>query len=198
MADRLTPQTCLALYLAGVLAISFVHEPWMLGSLLGLALLASGSSAWRLARKTVLAILAFNLTVSFGYVVIASWHGNFLAEYLLRINLRVFLLVFLGFWLVSAIDLLAALSRFPLLRLIATLAIGQMRTFDRLLGDFRTAFESRNPMPPRLLDKTRHAASQARTLLDKSMASATEVALAMRSRGTFDDCPDGGSDEPRR
>jgi cobalt/nickel transport system permease protein len=38
-----------------------------------------------------------------------------------------------------------------------------------------------------LFRSARNAAAQGQTLLDKSLASASEAALAMRSRGTFDD-----------
>ncbi|MFA7388422.1 MAG: hypothetical protein WCZ87_12290, partial [Thiohalobacteraceae bacterium] len=65
--------------------------------------------------------------------------------------------------------------------------IGQIKTFERVLRDFRLAFESRNPAQPRLIDKARSAAAQTQTLLDKSIASANEAALAMRTRGAFDD-----------
>lgn len=187
MAYRLTPQTWLALYLAGVVGITFIHEPWILAGLLGLALLAAGRKAWKLARRTLFAVLAFNLTVSLGYVAVSLWQGGFQGQYLLLVNLRVVLLVFLGFWLVAGIDLLAALAGFPLLRLIATLAIGQIKTFERVLRDFRLAFQSRNLVRPRWRDRTRHAATQVQTLLDKSLAAANETALAMRSRGAFDD-----------
>ena len=187
MAHRLKPQTWLVVYLASVVAITFIHTPWVLASLLGFALMVSGSKAWFLLRKTLLAVVAFNLTVSLGYIAVSIWQGNFHGDHLLLLNVRVFLLVFLGFWLVTSVDLLAALTGFPFLRLIATSAISQIKTFERVLRDFRMAFESRNLMQPRLLDRTRHAASQAQVLLDKSIASANEAALAMRSRGTFDD-----------
>jgi cobalt/nickel transport system permease protein len=181
------PQAWLALYLAGVVAITFIHRPLLLAALLALALLAAGRSAWPVLRKTLLAVAAFNLTVSLGYALVAPWQGNFHGSYLLLVNLRVLLLVFLGFWLVRRVNLLAALSGLPLLRLIATLAVSQIKTFERILRDFAMAFQSRNLKPPRLRDRAHHAAAQAQTLLDKSLASASEAALAMRSRGTFDD-----------
>lgn len=181
------PKLWVALYFASVVAITFIHDPWVLGGLLGLAVPAAGRGAWRLLRQTLLAVLAFNLTVSLGYALLSWWQGHFQGGYLLLVNLRVFLLVFLGFWLVARVDLLGALAGFPVLRLIATLAISQIKTFERILRDFRMAFQSRNLRRPRLLDKSRHAAAQAQTLFDKSIACASEAALAMRSRGTFDD-----------
>lgn len=177
----------LGLYLATVILVTLIHEPVMLGGGLLLALTLAGSSRWAILKRTLLAVIAFNLTVSLGYVAIAFWQGTFSPDYLILVNLRVVLLVFLGFWFVSAVDILAALAGRPLARLLATLAIGQIKTFERVLRDFRLAFESRNMTQPRLIEKARSAAAQTQTLLDKSIASANDSALAMRSRGAFDD-----------
>lgn len=174
-------------YLAGVVAIGFIHQPVALAVLLLLALAAAGSGRWRLLRRALRAILAFNLTVSLGYALVALWQGRFAADYLLLVNLRVLLLVFLGFWFVQRVGLLAALAGWPLASLVATLAIGQIKTFERILRDFRLAFESRNLSRPRLRDRSHLAAAQATVLLDKSLAAANDAALAMRSRGAFDE-----------
>lgn len=177
----------LVLYLAAVVAITFVHNPVVLGSALCLAVAAAGKARWQVLRRTLLAIIAFNLTISLGYVIITLWQENFNPHYLVLINLRVLLLVFLGFWFVRTIDILVALKGWPLASLIATLAIGQIKTFERVLHDFRLSFESRNLVRPRMIDKARCAGAQTQTLLDKSMVSAHEAAQAMRSRGAFDD-----------
>lgn len=177
----------LGLYLAAVIVVTLIHEPVTLGGGLLLALTLAGGSRWALLKRTLIAVIAFNLTVSLGYLVIALWQGTFTPNYLILVNLRVVLLVFLGFWFVSTVDILAALAGWPLARLLATLAIGQIKTFERVLRDFRLAFESRNMTQPRLIDKARSAAAQTQTLLDKSIASANDSALAMRSRGAFDD-----------
>lgn len=187
MGSRLNPARRLFLaYFASVVAITCIHWPPLLAGILGVALLLAGKARWQLLRKTLGALLTFNLSVSLGYTVMALWQGQFAADYLLLVNLRVLLLVFLGFWLVSRIDLLQALAGWPTLSLLATLAIGQIRVYARILEEFRLAFTSRNPNPPRLIDRARHAGAQGGALLDKSLTSAGEVALAMRSRGAFD------------
>lgn len=180
------PQLALYLYLAVLPAPTFVHDPaWLaLGLLAALAL--AGDARWHLLRRSLVAVLAFNLAVSLGYVVVALWRGDFRPEWLLIANLRVLLMVFLGFWFVARVDLLAALAGWPTLRLVATLALGQIKSFERLLRDCRDAFASRNIAPPRLLDRRREAGAQAIALLDKAQAQAQEVALAMKSRGSFD------------
>lgn len=177
----------LFVYATAVLTASFVHVPAILAAGLSCALVLAGKPRWRLLKRTIWAILAFNLTVSLGYVMVANWQGNFRADYLLLVNLRVVLLVYLGFWFASRVDMVATLYGWPTLELLANLALSQTRLFSRIVHDFRLAFESRNPARPRLADRARNAAAQGQTLLDKSLASGTEVTLAMRSRGMFDD-----------
>lgn len=173
-------------YALTMLAISFLHDPLALAALLGLALIASGRQRWRCLRRSLLAVLLFNLGVSLTYALVGWWQGKPVLAALLLINLRVLLSVYLGFWLVGRINLLAALARWPTLCLLATLALGQIRVYSRLLQDFRLAFVSRNLQPPRLADNARLAAAEGGTLMDKSLAAASESALAMRSRGAFD------------
>lgn len=174
-------------YLAAVVAVTFLHEAWLLAALLALAFLASGAARLKILRRTVLAILTFNLAVSLGYALVAIWQGSFSAHYLLLVNLRVLLLVYLGFWFVARVNLLEACRCSPTLAFVTTLAAGQIAAFSRALTDFRLAFTSRNAAAPDLAARARHAAAQAGHLLDKSVAMAAETALAMRSRGAFDD-----------
>jgi cobalt/nickel transport system permease protein len=179
-------QVWLLLYLVAVVGITFVHQAGWLAGALGLALLAAGPARWRLLKRAVLALLLFNASFSLAYALVAWWQARPVADVLLLMNLRVLLLVFLGFWLVDRIKLLEALASWPLLAMIATLAIGQVAVYRRLLDDFRLAFRSRNPVSPTPVDLLRHAGAQGGALLDKSLHSADQVAQAMRSRGAFD------------
>ncbi len=174
-------------YLAAVVAVTLLHEPWLLAGFLAAALAASGAARWRILRRAVLAVLTFNLTVSLGYAAVSLWQGRFSAAYLLLVNLRVLLLVYLGFWFVARVNLLEACRFSPSLSFVVTLAAGQIEAFSRALRDFRLAFVSRNAAAPALAARARHAAAQAGHLLDKSVCMAAETALAMRSRGCFDD-----------
>jgi cobalt/nickel transport system permease protein len=177
----------LVAYLAALITATLIHQPLLFAAALGLAFVASGRDRWRLLHRALLAILAFNLTVSLGYAVMSLWRGVFNFDYLLLINLRVLLMVFLGIWFATRVHLVAALGISPTLTLIATLAIGQLRACRQIIADFALAFASRNPAPPRLIDRIHHAAAQGIALMDKTTAAATESALAMRSRGVFDD-----------
>ncbi len=179
----------LGAYAAVLAGLGFVHHPGLLAALLVLALLAARQEAGPLLRRSLAAILVLNLSVSLGYLLLASWQGQPAAGtalFLLTLNLRVLLMVFLGCWLVRRVNLLAALAPWPTATLILTLALGQIETCRRLLADFRLAFVSRHPAPPRLGARVRHGAGQAATLLDKSLAASTEASQALRSRGAFD------------
>jgi cobalt/nickel transport system permease protein len=177
----------LAAYLGAVVAATLVHVWWLLAAALALALALAGPQRWPLLRRTVLAVLAFNLTVSAGYAAIALWQGSFSGQYLLLVNTRVLLMVFLGFWFVSRVDVVAAVSFSPTLSFLVTVAVGQARSLGRQVRDFQLAFDSRNPLRPRPSDRLHHAAAQAQHLLDRAIHAADETALAMRSRGCFDD-----------
>ena len=183
------PRHALYLYLAVLPAPTFVHDPRLLALGLLAALALAGPERWRLLQRSLFAILAFNLSVSLGYSLVSLWRGDFRPEWLLLANLRVLLMVYLGFWFIARVNLLAALAGWPTATLLATLAIGQSRAFARLLRDFRLAFASRNIVKPRWIDHRHLAGAQAVALLDKAQAHSTEVALAMRSRGAFDGHP---------
>lgn len=174
-------------YLMAVVAISYLHEPLWLAVVLAVALMASGCARWQLLRRALLAVAAFSFSVSIAYLLLAIWRGDFSARYLLLVNLRVVLLVYLGFWFIQRVRLSEALAFSPSLSFLSTLVIGQIGVFSRIVRDFRLAFVSRNPTVARPVDHVRHAFSQAACLLDKSISSADETALAMRSRGCFDD-----------
>lgn len=182
----MTPRRGLFVYLAVLPAPTFVHDPRLLALGLLLAVVLSGAARWQLLKRSVRAILMFNLSVSLGYVAVGLWRGSFNPDWLLVANLRVLLMVYLGFWFVSRINLLAALAGWPTATLVATLALGQIRAFERIVRDCRWAFASRNIARPRWLDRRHQAGAQAIALLDKAQAQSTEVALAMRSRGAFD------------
>lgn len=182
----MTDRRWLYLYLAVLPAPTFVHDPRWLGAALLCVIALSGPQRWQILRRSLIAMFAFNLSVSLGYVAISVWRGNLDTHWLLLANLRVLLMVTLGFWFVARVNLLAALAGWPTAMLVVTLALGQIRSFERLLRDCRFAFISRNIVRPRLVDRRHNAGAQAVALLDKAQAQSTEVALAMRSRGVFD------------
>lgn len=177
----------LAAYLAALVVIGFVHSPLVLGLALGSALLAARAARWQLFKRTLLALALFNATVSAGYALVATLQGNFDAGVLLVLNLRVVLMTFLGFWFVQRNNLLQALAFAPGLRFVATLAAGQASTLQRAALDAGMALKSRHLGRPDLATRSRQAAAQAAYLLDRGLQAAAEQALALRSRGVYEE-----------
>lgn len=186
----MTPTRWLLAYLAAVVGASLVHDWRVLAALLALALAAAGPLRWRLLRRSLLAVLAFNLAVSTGLLAQGLWRGQplaDLAEPLLRMNLRVLLLVLLGFWFVARVNLLQALAFAPTLQFLATLAAGQAQVLTRLVREHALAFRSRTAGAGGLRARSRHGAGVAGHLLDKAVANAQVSTMALRARGGLDD-----------
>lgn len=173
-------------YLLAVVGISFVHSPLWLSGLLLCAVLFAGTKRWSLLYRSAAAVLLFNLSVTLSFFVLSGLQGASVSDALWVMNLRVFLLAFLGFWFVSKVRLLDILAPWPTWVMLFSLAVGHLQVFRLLIESGREAFISRNLRPPRWQDRAHHLGAQGGALLDKAHARSAEVGLAMRSRGVFD------------
>ncbi|OIO56579.1 MAG: ABC transporter permease [Alphaproteobacteria bacterium CG_4_10_14_0_2_um_filter_63_37] len=176
----------LLIYLAAVLAGTLVHDPLWLGAAWLVCLLLAGPQRLRLLRKTLAAIVLFNLTVSVGYLIVASAQHTFAGAYLLLVNLRVGWLTFLAFWLASRVHLPRALAFAPNLARLLTVAYAMTLRLLRLHQDHKLAQRSRTLAPPTLQERIAMSAAGAGHVLDRATHAATEVTQAMRSRGLFE------------
>lgn len=173
-------------YGLAVLAATLVHEPLLLAFGLGVTLLLAGRAAPAVLKRTLRAVLAFNLAISLGYVLLAwlrefsPWHT------LLLLNLRVLLLTGLTFTFLVRVNLFKALEFSRNLTWLLGLAYSQALTFRRSYDDFRLALVSRSLQRPRLADRYRASAAAASWFMDKGLATARETAQALRARGFFE------------
>ena len=177
----------LILYIGVVIAATMVHQPWILGAGLIVALAIAGRNAPRLARRALFAILFFNLIVTISYIAIAIYRNDISWTFVLLINLRVFLLTFITFLVVDRVNLYKGLSFSKTLSYLLTLAASQIIAFRRLFEDFRLAFRSRTPRRGTSKDLYRHGATVASFFLQKSFQESAEITDAMTSRGFFND-----------
>jgi len=181
MRDRLR----FALYVAAIVAFTLIHDvALLLAATAALALLA-GRDFPRIARRTLVAIPLFNAVVTLAYAALTLRDGTFSALYLVRTNLRVFLLTATTFLACERIDPFRLLGSAGPLPFFFVVAYGQIGALRRRLASFRLALRSRSIRRPRVRDLYRHRAAAAASLIESSMHDAGEVAWAMRARGAF-------------
>ena len=179
-------------YAVAVLAATSIHDPLWLAAGLLLAFAAAGRQAPTIGWRALRAVLVFNLVISVGYAASALFGQTVSVDYLILVNLRVFLLIFLTFILAARVDFLRAVNFSRGLTYLATLVLSQIITFRRLFEDLRIAGESRRLRRLRLRESYLQSAAAAVHLFDRAEHDAREIALAMRARGFFR--PDAGND----
>jgi len=177
----------LVLYAAAVLFATTVHRIDLLAVLLVAAMALSGSRSLSTAWRSLRTIAVFNAVVTVSYIAVAVLAGSDWWRVVVLINLRVFVLAVLTAVLVRRVNLLKALSFSRSLVYVLSVASGQISMFRRTVTDFRLAFRSRVVGRASVRDRYRHAAAMASFLVARAVQETTEVTLAMKARGFFDD-----------
>jgi cobalt/nickel transport system permease protein len=183
MIDRIL----LILYISLVVTATFIHDPLILALMLAAVYITAYGSIIAIAKRAALSIFAFNSIITLSYIAVTLLQGRFSAQYILLINLRVFLITSLTFLCCERINFFKALAFSRSLTFVMTLSYSQIMIFRRLLGDFRAALQSRSLRTPSLRDLYRHSAMLGSYFLQKALAQAYEVSDAMKSRGFFND-----------
>lgn len=181
MKDR----ALLLLYLAAIVAATFVHDPARLAAALAAVLLLSGRRAPRVLGRALRAAAPFAAAVSLGWLAAAWWEQRPAGAALLRLNLRVLLMTCLTFAVAARLDLQRALGFSRTLRFALVLAVSQALTFRRLHADFRLALRSRSPRRASTATALRHGAATGAWFLRRAEHDAGEIAQALDARGFF-------------
>lgn len=177
-------QRWLLAYLVFVLVSTLVHAPLALAGLLLLGLWAAGKEFSSVLRRAARAALPFTAVVALPWLLM---HGlESAAPYVIRLVLRVAAIAVASFVFIGRIDLLRAVRFSPTLAWMLTLIASQILVLQRAAGDFTAAFESRCIDRPSLRDRWRHGTAMAGYLIVVALRQCEEVALAMRSRGFFE------------
>lgn len=174
-------------WLFAVVATTLVHDPLHLAVLVVLAIVLQGSAAPRIALRALAAVAFINAAVSLAFVLSAWMNGEPWGVYVLRLNLRVFLLASITFWMLSRVDLVRAAAVSRSLQFLVVLVLGQIRTLENMLLDYRLALASRSATRPSLCARMRSAGSQAGAMMEKAERNSDRLNQGMRARGFFDD-----------
>jgi len=175
----------LLLYLGAVVSLTLFHDLPLLLAALALVSIIAGRAFPRIARRALVAILLFNSVVTVSHAAVALFRHEFRLDYVLLINVRVFLLTFLTFLVVERVDLIRALSFSPTLTCLVSLAYGQILSFRRLFEEFRLALRSRTIARLTASQILGHGGATGAWFLRRSLRNSEETAQAMKSRGFF-------------
>ncbi len=177
----------LLFYAAAVIVVTSYHNIMFLAGFLVVMFVLSGAQFLLLFRKAFFAVVFFNSIISVSYLTVSLIQGHPWAQYIVLINLRVFLLTFMGFFIINRVNLFKALSFSSTMTFILVLAGSQILTFKKIYDDFAFALKSRVIKRAQTKDLHNYISSMICFFLNKSVNNSREVTQAMRSRGFFGD-----------
>ena len=177
----------LALYLLSIILLTSIHNIGFIGAFLGGLLLLSFRDTLKLLKKTVLSIILFNSVVSISYIIFSIIKGQSWLDYIVLLNLRVFTITYLTFFVLSSINLFKALSFSKTLTYLLVLSYSQILNYKRSYLDFKLALKSRTIEKLDIKTIYRYISSVFYYFFNKSLKNSEEISQAMKSRGFFND-----------
>ena len=120
------------LLLLCVVTLTFIHNIYILLALFSIFIILS----YKIAFKTIKAILFFNLSITLGVIIESFFVQKDIIAYLLLFNLRVFDITFLTLFISSKINLLKAVSFSKTLQFLLSATLSQIQSFTKTYDEF--------------------------------------------------------------
>jgi cobalt/nickel transport system permease protein len=130
-----------------------------------------------------ISIFFFNLGVSLGYVLMAYINGFSPWDYIIYINLKVFMLTYFVFTFFDKINVIQFFSFSKDLSYLLTMTLSQIFSYKKTFEDFRMAFKSR-VVSLRNKEKT-FITNTLKFFFTKAFKDSKEKSLALKARGFF-------------
>ena len=141
-------------------------------------------NAFKRIKKVIFSVFLFNLGVSLGYIIMAYLKNFTPWQYLIYINLKVFLMTYFVFWFFDRVNIVEFFSFSKDFSYLMTMTLSQIYSYKKTFEDFRMAFKSRVVS---LRDKEKNFISNTfKFFFTKAMKDSKEKAMAMRARGFFE------------
>ncbi len=138
----------------------------------------------KLNKKVIKSIIIFNLGVSIGYIIMALIKHINPWDYVIYINLKVYVLTYFVFWFFSKISFIEFLSFSKDLSYLGTITLSQIFSYKKTYEDFKSAFRARvyklTDKSPKFITRTFEF------FLEKAIKDSKERTLAMKARGFFE------------
>ncbi len=143
------------------------------------------SNVFKIFKKTLFSIIIFNSIISVSYILLNLLKAKIYWDYLILINLRVFVLTYMTFLFIKKVSIINALSFSKNLSMVLTLSLSQILSFLKLKEDFRHSFKSRVLKKPKKKEIYNFLSSMLFCFFNLSYNNIKEIALAMKSRGFY-------------
>ena len=138
----------------------------------------------KLNKKVIKSILVFNLGVSIGFIIIALIKNTNPWNYVLYINLKVYILTYFVFWFFTKVSVVEFFSFSKDLSYLTTITLSQIYSYKKTFEDFKMAFKARvyklTDKNPKFITRTFEF------FLTKALKDSKERSLAMKARGFFE------------
>lgn len=135
-------------------------------------------------KKIIKAIFFFNTGVSLGYIVFSYFEKISPWNYIIYINLKVYMMTFFVFYFFKKISIIKVLGFNKEFSYLLTITLSQIFSYRKTFIDFRDAFKSR---VVNIRDKEKQfIINTFKFFLNKAMRDSKERALAMKARGFFE------------
>ncbi len=139
----------------------------------------------KISKRVFKSILFFNSGITLGYIVLSLITKESFSEYILYINLKVFVLTYFVAWFFAGVDLVNFFSFSKELSYLLSITLSQIYSYKKSFEDFRLSFRAR------VIKKIRERKESFILkvfdfFLIKATKDSKERALAMRARGFFD------------
>lgn len=136
-----------------------------------------------LTKRVIKSIIIFNLGVTLGYILMAAFKHISPWNYVIYINLKVFVLTYFVFWFFATISPVQFMAFSKDLGYLTTITLSQIFSYKKTFEDFKLAFKSRvlklKDKNPKFITRTFEF------FLTKALNDANERTLAMKARGFF-------------
>ncbi len=153
-------------------------------SVIAVLLIVDFKNIYKRSKRVIVSIFLFNTSISIGYIIVSYFKHISPWEYILYINLKVFMMTYFVFWFFDRVNVVKFFSFSKDFSYLLTMTLSQIFSYRKTFEDFKMAFKSR-VVDIKGKEKT-FIANTFKFFFDKAFKESKERALAMRARGFFE------------
>jgi len=138
----------------------------------------------KLNKKVIKSVFFFNLNITIGYILMGYIKGVLIFQYLIYINLKVYLLTYFVLWFFDKVDMVKFFSFSKELSYLLSISFSQIISYKKTYEDMRLAFKARVIKKLKKRQKG-FVTNSFRFFFEKALHDSKERSFAMKSRGFF-------------